>query len=145
MKKNMIPQLPRPDLQRVRLAMHKTIQINVLLPRLLIAFAVISLGLGNRIPSVLATTPKPKVPAPTGSMMNQPPAMQATTPILKFGSRGEAVKRLQNLLKTAGYYQERIDGVFGVQTQTAVSKFQHAKGLRADGIVGSKTWKALNG
>lgn len=35
------------------------------------------------------------------------------------------------------------DGSFGSSTEKAVKKFQKAKGLKVDGIVGQKTWKAL--
>jgi peptidoglycan hydrolase-like protein with peptidoglycan-binding domain len=66
-------------------------------------------------------------------------------PVLKIGSKGQAVKELQTLLKAAGGYQGTADGVFGKQTQTAVIQFQQSKQLKADGVVGTKTWSALHG
>jgi peptidoglycan hydrolase-like protein with peptidoglycan-binding domain len=36
-----------------------------------------------------------------------------------------------------------LDGVFGPLTQSAVITFQRAKNLPADGMVGARTWAAL--
>lgn len=57
--------------------------------------------------------------------------------ILKKGSKGEDVKKLQKALGIT------VDGDFGPKTEEAVKSFQKSKGLVADGIVGSKTWSAL--
>ncbi|MDI6735328.1 MAG: peptidoglycan-binding domain-containing protein [bacterium] len=61
----------------------------------------------------------------------------------KLGSRGDEVKKLQEGLKTAGFYKGIIDGDFGGGTESAVKAFQKAKKLTADGIVGPDTWKVL--
>lgn len=61
----------------------------------------------------------------------------------KYGSTGEEVTSVQTKLKELGYYKGDIDGIFGSGTKDAVTRFQKAKGLDADGIVGSKTLKAL--
>jgi hypothetical protein len=53
-------------------------------------------------------------------------------------------KQIQRALKNAGYYQGQIDGKIGPRTQEAIRKFQKAKGLKADGIVGRKTSAELN-
>jgi peptidoglycan hydrolase-like protein with peptidoglycan-binding domain len=65
-------------------------------------------------------------------------------PILKIDSSGDAVKIVQNVLKMNGFYKGSVDGIFGPITEAAVKKFQTAKGLSADGIVGPKTWYALS-
>jgi len=54
------------------------------------------------------------------------------------------VRTLQDALTQLGYNPEAIDGVFGPQTQTAVTTFQRDKGLIPDGIVGPATAAALN-
>lgn len=59
-------------------------------------------------------------------------------PVLRRGSKGEAVKELQRLL--CGL---EIDGSFGPLTEAAVIEFQKANGLTVDGIVGPETWGAL--
>jgi N-acetylmuramoyl-L-alanine amidase len=61
----------------------------------------------------------------------------------KMGSEGAEVKKIQTALKSQGYYTGTIDSVYGSGTKTAVTKFQRAKGLTADGIAGQKTLDAL--
>lgn len=64
---------------------------------------------------------------------------------LASGSSGSAVKALQILLNGLGYGCGTADGIFGSKTLAAVKKFQSAKSLTADGIVGANTWAALIG
>lgn len=61
----------------------------------------------------------------------------------KLGDKSEEVKNIQTALKNKGYYQASIDGIFGPKTKAAVINFQKNNGLVQDGIVGSKTLKAL--
>lgn len=63
--------------------------------------------------------------------------------VLKKGMRGAEVKSLQQTLTKKGYSTNGIDGVFGPATEAAVKKFQKSKKLKADGIVGPATKKAL--
>ena len=65
-------------------------------------------------------------------------------PQLSKGSEGEAVTSLQvQLLHRWEYDPNGIDTEFGAGTRAAVIKFQKARGLEADGIVGPATWAAL--
>lgn len=65
---------------------------------------------------------------------------------LRVGSTGTQVQVLQWLLNhTTDYTCGKLDGVFGTQTLAAVRKYQEAKGLTVDGIVGKNTWKKLLG
>ncbi|WP_327708152.1 amidase [Streptomyces sp. NBC_00464] len=59
------------------------------------------------------------------------------------GSTGAQVKAVQTLLNAQGYPAGEADSSFGTATQSAVKAFQTARGLEADGVVGSKTWTAL--
>lgn len=63
-------------------------------------------------------------------------------PILRQGSRGADVVKLQKALNKYGYLLTE-DGIFGSNTYIAVIAFQGLKGLTKDGVVGEKTWKAL--
>jgi len=65
--------------------------------------------------------------------------------ILKKGSKGDAVKKLQEKLMQKGYDLGKwgADGDFGSQTEKAVKEFQRDHDLKADGIVGKDTWDAL--
>ncbi len=68
--------------------------------------------------------------------------------VLRLGSTGETVSLAQYLLRIAGEYYETvnpitIDGIFGARTQQAVTAFQFAQNLSADGIIGRDTWNKL--
>ena len=67
-----------------------------------------------------------------------------TYPVLKKGSRGTAVKELQQQLKMRGY-DLICDGIFGNETGKAVRTFQADCKIMVDGIVGKDTWNKLNG
>ena len=64
--------------------------------------------------------------------------------ILRKGSTGDEVKSVQAKLKELGFYTSAIDGVYGNGTVAAVKNFQSKNNLEVDGIVGTKTWAALN-
>lgn len=57
----------------------------------------------------------------------------------QLGSRGEEVRQIQKKLKSLGHYKGNVDGIFGVQTRTAVRAFQKSVGITVDGIAGPKT------
>lgn len=63
-------------------------------------------------------------------------------PVLKSGSRGDSVRYLQSLLNRHGS-AIALDGIFGVATDKAVRAYQAKQKLTVDGIVGAKTWSAL--
>jgi len=58
--------------------------------------------------------------------------------ILKRGSKGDEVKKLQEFLNHLGYDLEE-DGVYGPKTEAAVKDFQKKNDLDADGVVGAQT------
>ena len=63
--------------------------------------------------------------------------------LLRSGSQGDEVRRLQEILNGQGYGLD-VDGIYGSQTKNAVKQYQSANGLDADGIVGEQTWASLN-
>jgi peptidoglycan L-alanyl-D-glutamate endopeptidase CwlK len=63
--------------------------------------------------------------------------------VLKEGSSGPAVIKLQERLKELGFDPGAIDGDFGPGTEAAVMAFQKSQGLLADGIAGPRTLHAL--
>jgi peptidoglycan hydrolase-like protein with peptidoglycan-binding domain len=72
--------------------------------------------------------------------------MQAPPPasiLLKLGSQGELVKRLQAQLRQLGYYRSPIDGIYGRETQASVARFQQKEKLPVDGIAGPATLAKL--
>lgn len=66
-----------------------------------------------------------------------------TMAVLKNGSRGNAVKELQQMLNAAGFDCGKADGIFGAKTEFAVAAFQAAAGLTVDGKAGDQTITAL--
>jgi len=94
------------------------------------------------------TTPPPTTTAAT-TVAQTPPAAPAPKPVpapttnLKPGDTGPQVKVLQKALASLGYSVGKIDGDYGPSTQAAVEKFQTSAGIKADGIVGPETLKAL--
>jgi N-acetylmuramoyl-L-alanine amidase len=67
----------------------------------------------------------------------------APAAVIKQGSSGSEVREVQRRLKLWGYYKGSVDGVFGAGTRSAVIAFQKKNGLKADGVVGKSTYKAL--
>ena len=63
---------------------------------------------------------------------------------LRRGSRGEAVRDLQQRLTALGHDLATDElGRLGELTESAVRAFQDRRGLRVDGVVGRQTWSAL--
>ena len=51
---------------------------------------------------------------------------------------------VQTALKNAGFYNGAVDGKIGSQTKRAVMSFQKSHNLKADGVIGKKTWEELS-
>lgn len=65
-------------------------------------------------------------------------------PTLERGSKGDDVKDLQEALIELDFKPGKVDGRFGVYTETAARSFQTWATLTADGIVGELTWEKLD-
>ncbi|NJL37441.1 MAG: hypothetical protein HC899_12365 [Leptolyngbyaceae cyanobacterium SM1_4_3] len=78
--------------------------------------------------------------APASPSAELPPSSRIT---LRMGNQGAQVSELQAMLKLLGYYSGAVDGVYQESTAIAVTAFQQAAGLMADGIVGPSTWERL--
>ncbi len=63
--------------------------------------------------------------------------------VIRAGSMGEVVRRLQARLQELGYYTSRLDGVYLTDDIEAVRAFQSANGLKVDGKAGYETQTAL--
>lgn len=66
-------------------------------------------------------------------------ALYHTSPVMT----GNDVIHLQKGLKSLGFYDGDVDGLFGTLTKRAVIDFQRANGLEVDGSVGPATWNEL--
>lgn len=97
-------------------------------------------------PSTTTVTTTPPTTPPTTPVSTAPPttAPAVARAELRPGMSGSDVVALQQRLITLGYFKGTADGSFGASTTESVKAFQTAKGLTADGVVGQKTWDALN-
>lgn len=84
-------------------------------------------------------------PAPTPGGGRSQSTPSGPRPLLRRGTRGDAVRELQTLLTREAAGELEADGAFGSATETAVRTFQQARSLAVDGIVGPRTWGALQG
>lgn len=86
-------------------------------------------------------TPEPEpamTPEPTQQERLQAAGLGAR--ILMRGTEGDDVALMQERLAQLGYYDGEVDGVFGLQTRSAVKAFQRAHGLeKVDGKAGPET------
>ncbi|WP_115640652.1 M14 family metallopeptidase [Clostridium putrefaciens] len=64
--------------------------------------------------------------------------------VLKMGSRGANVMKIQAVLKKIGYGIGGLDGIFGNETRSAVIRFQQNNGLTVNGVIGEETYEILN-
>ena len=73
------------------------------------------------------------------------PSVGASVSKLRQGSRGTAVKKLQQQLIQLGYLSTGDDdGKFGPLTTAALKRFQRENQLTVDGVAGTKTYAKLN-
>ena len=92
------------------------------------------------------TTPTRTTPTRTTPTSERNPSLQYTPeglPILRLGTRGAEVVKLQERLQKLGFLSGSIDGDFGATTEAAVKAAQTRYGLEPDGIVGGGTWDLL--
>jgi N-acetylmuramoyl-L-alanine amidase len=105
-------------------------------------------------PSPAASTPAPAASTPAPAASTPAPDTTTTTPsgtpkvsqqpMLRLGSRGSAVTRLQQRLAALHYFDvATADGIFEQNTYHAVIAFQKVQGLTRDGVVGPGTWAKL--
>ena len=99
-------------------------------------------------PTAAATaTPKPTAtpePTPTAAPSASPtPANEGKIRTLHKDSYGNDVEALQDALTELGFFTSRVDGQFGPRTERALKKYQKARGLKVDGVLGAETRRTL--
>jgi len=90
-----------------------------------------------RLPFASATAPKP----PTAA---KPKPISIVHPVLHLGSKGAAVKELQNKVNVVMGSNLKADGSFGSLTKKVVLNLQKRFHLVQDGVVGPKTWAVVD-
>ena len=87
----------------------------------------------------------PRTPSTTSTTAARPAHHPASAPstTLKPGDHGAQVKLLQRALTRLGYDAGTIDGDYGSSTEAALTRFQKASRLTADGVLGPASLRAL--
>jgi hypothetical protein len=109
----------------------------------ILAAAGVFAGSKTAAPPVSTPTVRPPATTANTATVNTTPASAAPSTTLKPGDTGQQVKVLQRALATLGFSPGTPDGDYGPATQIAVEKFQVAKHLAEDGVVGPATLAAL--
>ncbi|UZQ55133.1 peptidoglycan-binding protein [Trichothermofontia sichuanensis B231] len=102
---------------------------------------LVSLGVG-----VGAYGQSPSLPSPSSSSAG--PGGEGGVPIvpratLQVGSEGADVLELQATLKLLGFYGGEVSGRYDEATAAAVTQFQQAAGLPAEGVMRPESWTRL--
>lgn len=82
---------------------------------------------------------KKYIPNKTSNNSGYYRVLKVTSPLMY----GEDIKKLQFGLNLLGFKAGAVDGYYGNNTKNAVIRFQKAKKIPADGIVGPQTWNKL--
>lgn len=64
--------------------------------------------------------------------------------LVKQGSKGAEVVKVQSLLKEKGFYSGEESGVCDSATVEAIKKFQESEGILVDGVCGPQTYRRLD-
>ena len=133
-----------------QLLLNRRLLVSVAAVLVLVVALLAATGAFNSSTPQPTTTPTTGITTPTTSATTTAPAanpgprVAAPTSTLSPGDRRAAeVRTLQRALASLGYSVGTADGSYGPTTEQAVAAFQRAKGLTADGILGSKTLRAL--
>jgi len=102
-----------------------------------------STPLGHQTIPIASAPIRPPAVSHTTLPRQTTPTVSPPTTTLKPGDTGAQVKALQRELNALGYTVGKVDGSYGSQTSKAVTAFQRARHLTADGIVGPLTLQAL--
>lgn len=109
---------------------------------LLITAAVLGVSaarLYDEVQWAQSLTPTPLPVFGNAMLVTLDPGAPTPEPVVRTGSEGSDVWKLQERLQGLGYYTGTVDGQFGPATLAAVKLFQQQHGLDADGIVGPAT------
>lgn len=93
--------------------------------------------------NLLSVTPTPAPVLTVAPAATATPLTAQNVVVLRSGTKGVEVTRLQNRLVELGYYTCAADGVYDSDEIAAVKEFQRKNGLTADGVAGLATQNAL--
>ncbi len=93
---------------------------------------------------IVYVTPAPQVASQPATVASKPATATAASGRRELGrgAIGDDVRAAQRLLANLGY-KIAVDGIFGTQMRNVVIQFQRNNGLKADGIIGARTYRKL--
>jgi GH25 family lysozyme M1 (1,4-beta-N-acetylmuramidase) len=96
----------------------------------------------------VAPPPPPPAPAPAPGQNWGLYPLNPRKPIIRQGSTDKStaghVSYCQGVLHKVGFYVAGVDGLFGPVTTLAVKRYQTARHLTVDGVVGPQTWASID-
>jgi hypothetical protein len=98
--------------------------------------------LSTRVAGRLGTTVA-VVPADGYASAKRRLATRVRAPVLRYGSRGAAVRFLERRLRSLKYALARVDGRFNADTRDALYAFQKVRGLSRSGRTSARFWRVL--
>lgn len=72
-----------------------------------------------------------------------PDVQELDRPFAEVGDYGANVERVQRMLTTSGENLSMIDGIFGLETWLALTRFQEGHSLQRDGVASDETLRLL--
>lgn len=134
-----------PSRRTVLMAAAVAVAVVVLVAGLAVGGVFSGGGTSDATTAATETTAPASTVTPSTSTSTTPAAAAPVVPTapLQPGDQGVQVKRLQRALVRLGYPTGAVDGDYGPSTTGAVTRFQRASGLAADGVLGPKTLAAL--
>jgi peptidoglycan hydrolase-like protein with peptidoglycan-binding domain len=78
-----------------------------------------------------------------GTLLTVPAAVAAPVPPPGDQLRPASVKAIQGRLRSLGFYNGAVDGVWGSGTQAAIERFQQGRGLQPNGQLNPATVAAM--
>lgn len=112
-----------------------------------LGLALVAASMGAIALAGTATAATPTVSEPTLAPITAlgPCNYSGRHPVIRLGSRGEAVAHAQCLLRNVrGHRNVVVDGIFGQVTRAAVVAEQRRCRIDQDGEVGPDTWRCLH-
>ncbi len=127
----------------------RTLSVKILGTSSKIAENVFLEGFSQSEKNIVANTLTPEIKSPNDLSPKATPSIAFKASTLNPGTKGEDVKKVQEILKNLNYYQGNISSIFDNPTRKAVAKFQVTEKIVASetsfgaGYIGPKTLKML--
>ncbi|MCB9091983.1 MAG: peptidoglycan-binding protein [Halobacteriovoraceae bacterium] len=80
----------------------------------------------------------------TRTYFNQPSSSMTETQKWQHSFTRSDIMVIQETLAERGFYEDRVDGIIGPKTKTAIREFQTLNDIKSTGVLDRETLNALN-